>query len=154
MWVCVSVRLWVCVSYVVLCIVYLWYRVEVTKIEAQLETARSDYQSLRGSSSTMSAVPYFSINDSFTLIQDEAWYSLSIETQVWQCTVYMDDPLYILKYRHPLIMSYFNQMYQLILKRWRVVMLWSVIQSLILKYVYVCVYICVYCGSVLLLTDW
>ena len=53
-------------------------------MESQLDVARNEYQSLikRSEASTMSALPEFSVNDSFTLIQDEAWYSLAIETQV------------------------------------------------------------------------
>ena len=66
-------------------------------MESQLDIARNDYKSLikQGETTTMSALPEFSVNDSFTLNQDEAWYSLAIETQViymystCTCVVYM-----------------------------------------------------------------
>ena len=53
-------------------------------MESQLDVARHEYQSLvkQSNSSVVSALPEFSVNDSFTLNHDEAWYSLAIETQV------------------------------------------------------------------------
>ena len=74
-------------------------RQEVGKLEGQLSSARDQYLSMVQSAtdSSFTAVPEFAVNDKFVLNQDEAWYTLSIETQVGTCacsqcitcTVYM-----------------------------------------------------------------
>lgn len=59
-------------------------RQEVGKLEGQLSSARDQYLSMVQSAtdSCFTALPEFAINDKFVLNQDEAWYTLSIETQV------------------------------------------------------------------------
>ena len=53
-------------------------------METKLTTAHTQYHSLVQNSSEdkLSALPQFPINDQFVLNQDEAWYTLAIETQV------------------------------------------------------------------------
>ena len=60
------------------------FRQEVGKLEGQLSSARDQYLSVVQSATDncFTALPQFAINDKFVLNQDEAWYTLSIETQV------------------------------------------------------------------------
>ena len=56
----------------------------MSELESKLTVARKEYQSFiaEDGSTALSALPEFAINDSFTLNQDEAWYTLTIETRV------------------------------------------------------------------------
>ena len=55
-------------------------------LESRVTQARERYQqtvlSAKDSRETVSALPSFPVNDRMVLNQDEAWYTLSIETQV------------------------------------------------------------------------
>ena len=66
-------------------------RLEVSELESKLTVARKEYQSFvtEDGSTAVSALPEFAINDSFTLNQDEAWYTLTIETRVMRFIMFM-----------------------------------------------------------------
>uniref|UniRef100_A0A1X7SYL7 BBS7 GAE domain-containing protein n=1 Tax=Amphimedon queenslandica TaxID=400682 RepID=A0A1X7SYL7_AMPQE len=75
---------------------------EVKSLEDKVSSAYVKYQSIMkgggegGPSGGVSALPLLPVNDQFTLNKDEAWYTLSIETQVpldmllLQCNVPVD----------------------------------------------------------------
>ena len=61
-------------------------REEVVNLETKLGKAKESFvqtldQARDKSDGTLAAVPMFQVNDKFLLNQDEAWYTLSIETQ-------------------------------------------------------------------------
>ena len=78
--VCLSIVVHLCMS-----------RLEVSELESKLTVARKEYQSFvtEDGSTAVSALPEFAINDSFTLNQDEAWYTLTIETRVMRFIMFM-----------------------------------------------------------------
>ena len=53
-------------------------------MESEVTHAHDQYYSMvkQGDETKLSALPQFPINDQFSLNQDEAWYTLAIETQV------------------------------------------------------------------------
>ncbi|XP_065884196.1 Bardet-Biedl syndrome 7 protein homolog [Dysidea avara] len=59
---------------------------EIAGLTTQVDAANKKYQELSQAAqkgvNVLSALPEFPINDKFVLNQDEAWYTLSIETQV------------------------------------------------------------------------
>ncbi|XP_030224004.1 BBSome complex member BBS7 isoform X2 [Gadus morhua] len=56
-------------------------RLELEQLQGQVLQGRERYQQTAQSPSAVSAVPVFSINDKFTLCQDDASYSLTLEVQ-------------------------------------------------------------------------
>ncbi|KAI4879524.1 hypothetical protein NFI96_026821 [Prochilodus magdalenae] len=56
-------------------------RVELEQLQIKVMQGREKYQQSSQSSTAVSAVPVFSINDRFTLCQDDASYSLTLEVQ-------------------------------------------------------------------------
>ncbi|RXN26856.1 Bardet-Biedl syndrome 7 [Labeo rohita] len=56
-------------------------RAELEQLQAKVLQGREKYQQSSQSSTAVSAVPVFSINDKFTLCQDDASYSLTLEVQ-------------------------------------------------------------------------
>ena len=58
------------------------YRQEIEQLQKQVITERENYQSLATSTSAISAVPGFNINDRFVLNREDASYSLSLEVQM------------------------------------------------------------------------
>lgn len=61
--------------------VFLSSRAEVEQLQAKVQQGREQYQQTSQSSTAVSAVPVFSINDKFSLCQDDASYSLTLEVQ-------------------------------------------------------------------------
>lgn len=62
---------------------YCWsyFRAELEQLQVKVLQGREQYQQISQSSTAVSAVPVFSINDKFTLCQDDASYSLTLEVQ-------------------------------------------------------------------------
>lgn len=56
-------------------------RAELEELQVKVLQGREQYQQSSQSSTAVSAVPVFSINDKFTLCQDDASYSLTLEVQ-------------------------------------------------------------------------
>lgn len=56
-------------------------RAELEELQVKVLQGREQYQQTSQSSTAVSAVPVFSINDKFTLCQDDASYSLTLEVQ-------------------------------------------------------------------------
>uniref|UniRef100_A0A671W8M7 Bardet-Biedl syndrome 7 protein homolog n=1 Tax=Sparus aurata TaxID=8175 RepID=A0A671W8M7_SPAAU len=56
-------------------------RAELEQLQVRVLQGREQYQQTSQSSTAVSAVPVFSINDKFTLCQDDASYSLTLEVQ-------------------------------------------------------------------------
>uniref|UniRef100_A0A1A8GTM9 Bardet-Biedl syndrome 7 n=2 Tax=Nothobranchius korthausae TaxID=1143690 RepID=A0A1A8GTM9_9TELE len=56
-------------------------RAELEQLQVKVLQGREQYQQISQSSTAVSAVPVFSINDKFTLSQDDASYSLTLEVQ-------------------------------------------------------------------------
>ncbi|CAI5653038.1 BBSome complex member BBS7 isoform X1 [Oreochromis niloticus] len=56
-------------------------RAELEQLQVKVLQGREQYQQTSQSSTAVSAVPVFSINDKFTLCQDDASYSLTLEVQ-------------------------------------------------------------------------
>ncbi|XP_056296172.1 Bardet-Biedl syndrome 7 protein [Pseudoliparis swirei] len=56
-------------------------RAELEQLQVKVLQGREQYQQTSQSSTAVSAVPVFSINDKFTLSQDDASYSLTLEVQ-------------------------------------------------------------------------
>ncbi|XP_076005228.1 BBSome complex member BBS7 isoform X1 [Genypterus blacodes] len=56
-------------------------RSELEQLQVKVLQGREQYQQTSQSSTAVSAVPVFSINDKFTLCQDDASYSLTLEVQ-------------------------------------------------------------------------
>ncbi|XP_034454534.1 Bardet-Biedl syndrome 7 protein [Hippoglossus hippoglossus] len=56
-------------------------RAELDQLQVKVLQGREQYQQTSQSSTAVSAVPVFSINDKFTLCQDDASYSLTLEVQ-------------------------------------------------------------------------
>uniref|UniRef100_A0A3Q1IXQ6 Bardet-Biedl syndrome 7 protein homolog n=1 Tax=Anabas testudineus TaxID=64144 RepID=A0A3Q1IXQ6_ANATE len=56
-------------------------RAELEQLQLKVLQGREQYQQISQSSTAVSAVPVFSINDKFTLCQDDASYSLTLEVQ-------------------------------------------------------------------------
>ncbi|XP_068440993.1 Bardet-Biedl syndrome 7 protein isoform X2 [Clinocottus analis] len=56
-------------------------RTELEQLQVKVLQGREQYQQTSQSSTAVSAVPVFSINDKFTLSQDDASYSLTLEVQ-------------------------------------------------------------------------
>ncbi|XP_066505486.1 Bardet-Biedl syndrome 7 protein isoform X2 [Hoplias malabaricus] len=56
-------------------------RLELEQLQMKVMQGREKYQQSSQSSTAVSAVPIFSINDRFTLCQDDASYSLTLEVQ-------------------------------------------------------------------------
>ncbi|KAJ3587558.1 hypothetical protein NHX12_011155 [Muraenolepis orangiensis] len=56
-------------------------RLELEQLQGRVLQGRERYQQTAQSSTAVSAVPVFSINDKFTLCQDDASYSLTLEVQ-------------------------------------------------------------------------
>lgn len=59
-------------------------KLEISQMESEVTHAHDQYYSMvkQGDDTKLSALPQFPINDQFSLNQDEAWYTLAIETQV------------------------------------------------------------------------
>ncbi len=57
------------------------YRAELEQLQGKVLEGREKYQQSSQSSTAVSAVPVFSINDKFTLCQEDASYSLTLEVQ-------------------------------------------------------------------------
>ena len=57
------------------------YSVEIEELQQKVNMERERYQMLAQSSSAVSAVPKFSLNDRFSLSRDDASYTLSIEVE-------------------------------------------------------------------------
>lgn len=57
------------------------FRAELEQLQVKVLQGREQYQQTSQSSTAVSAVPVFSINDKFTLCQDDASYSLTLEVQ-------------------------------------------------------------------------
>lgn len=57
------------------------FRAELEQLQGKVLQGREQYQQTTQSSTAVSAVPVFSINDKFTLCQDDASYSLTLEVQ-------------------------------------------------------------------------
>lgn len=62
-------------------ILLLPFRAELEQLQVKVLQGREQYQQTSQSSTAVSAVPIFSINDKFTLCQDDASYSLTLEVQ-------------------------------------------------------------------------
>ncbi|XP_029964352.1 BBSome complex member BBS7 isoform X2 [Salarias fasciatus] len=56
-------------------------RAELEQLQVKVLQGREQYQQTSQSSTAVSAVPVFSVNDKFTLCQDDASYSLTLEVQ-------------------------------------------------------------------------
>lgn len=56
-------------------------RSELEQLQVKVLQGREQYQQTSQSSTAVSAVPVFSINDKFTLCQDDASYTLMLEVQ-------------------------------------------------------------------------
>ncbi|KAM6953513.1 BBSome complex member BBS7 [Aplochiton taeniatus] len=56
-------------------------RAELEELQGKVLQGREKYQQTSQSSTALSAVPVFSVNDKFTLCQDDASYSLTLEVQ-------------------------------------------------------------------------
>ncbi|KAA8588617.1 hypothetical protein FQN60_009962 [Etheostoma spectabile] len=56
-------------------------RAELEQLQVKVKQGREQYQQTSQSSTAVSAVPVFSINDKFTLCQDDASYNLTLEVQ-------------------------------------------------------------------------
>lgn len=56
-------------------------RAELEELQVKVLQGREQYQQTSQSSTAVSAVPVFSINDKFTLCEDDASYSLTLEVQ-------------------------------------------------------------------------
>lgn len=56
-------------------------RAELEQLQVKVLQGREQYQQTSQSSTAISAVPFFNINDKFTLCQDDASYSLTLEVQ-------------------------------------------------------------------------
>ena len=56
-------------------------RLELEQLQGRVLQGRERYQQTAQSATAVSAVPVFSINDRFTLCQDDASYSLTLEVQ-------------------------------------------------------------------------
>lgn len=56
-------------------------RAELEQLQVKVLQGREKYQQTSQSSTAVSAVPVFSVNDKFTLCQDDASYSLTLEVQ-------------------------------------------------------------------------
>lgn len=56
-------------------------RAELEQLQVKVLQGREQYQQTSQSSTAVSAVPVFSINDKFALSQDDASYSLTLEVQ-------------------------------------------------------------------------
>lgn len=56
-------------------------RAELEQLQVKVLQGREQYQQTSQSSTAVSAVPVFSINDKFTLCQDDASYCLTLEVQ-------------------------------------------------------------------------
>lgn len=57
------------------------FRAELEQLQGKVLQGREQYQQTTQSSTAVSAVPVFNINDKFTLCQDDASYSLTLEVQ-------------------------------------------------------------------------
>ena len=57
------------------------YSAEIEELQQKVNMERERYQMLAQSSSAVSAVPKFSLNDKFSLSRDDASYTLSIEVE-------------------------------------------------------------------------
>ncbi|MEQ2215933.1 hypothetical protein XENOCAPTIV_008145, partial [Xenoophorus captivus] len=60
---------------------FLCQRAELEQLQIKVLQGREQYQQTSQSSTAVSAVPIFSINDKFTLCQDDSSYSLTVEVQ-------------------------------------------------------------------------
>lgn len=56
-------------------------RAELEQLQVKVLQGREQYHQTSQSSTAVSAVPVFSVNDKFTLCQDDASYSLTLEVQ-------------------------------------------------------------------------
>ncbi|XP_077465502.1 BBSome complex member BBS7 isoform X2 [Stigmatopora argus] len=56
-------------------------RAELEQLQVKVQLGRDEYQQTSRSETAVSVVPAFSINDKFTLCQDDASYSLTLEVQ-------------------------------------------------------------------------
>lgn len=56
-------------------------RAELEQLQAKVMQGREKYQQSSQSSTAVSTVPVFSINDKFTLCQEDASYTLTLEVQ-------------------------------------------------------------------------
>lgn len=56
-------------------------RSELEQLQMKVLQGREKYQQTSQSSTAVSAVPVFNVNDKFTLCQDDASYSLTLEVQ-------------------------------------------------------------------------
>ncbi len=56
-------------------------RAELEQLQVKVLQGREQYQQTSQSSTAVSAVPVLSINDKFSISQDDASYSLTIEVQ-------------------------------------------------------------------------
>lgn len=66
-----------------LCFCFFCYnREEIDILQQQVLKEREKYQLTAQSSSALSAIPQFAINDRFALNRDDASYTLSIEVQI------------------------------------------------------------------------
>lgn len=70
-----------CLSYCVKQIIFFPSRAELEQLQVKVLQGREQYQQTSQSSTAVSAVPVFSVNDKFTLCQDDASYSLTLEVQ-------------------------------------------------------------------------
>ena len=61
---------------------YLLFRLEIDTLQQKVLQEREKYQFTAHSTSALSAIPQFAINDKFALNRDDASYTLSIEVQI------------------------------------------------------------------------
>lgn len=61
---------------------YDFFREDIDMLQQQVLKEREKYQYTAQSSSALSAIPQFAINDRFALNRDDASYTLSIEVQI------------------------------------------------------------------------
>lgn len=64
-----------------MCVYVTVCRAELEQLQVKVLQGREKYQQSSQSSTAVSAVPVFSVNDKFTLCQDDASYSLTLEVQ-------------------------------------------------------------------------
>lgn len=89
-------------------LVLLLLRAELEQLQVKVLQGREQYQQTSQSSTAVSAVPVFNVNDKFTLSQDDASYSLTLEVQT------AIDNLLLQVYQayltqHNIILDFFNK---------------------------------------------
>ncbi len=62
-------------------VLHVFVQGRLEQLQVKVLQGREKYQQSSQSSTAVSAVPVFSINDKFTLCQDDASYSLTLEVQ-------------------------------------------------------------------------